>query len=216
MIRVVIADDQELVRAGIKTILEAEADMVVVAEADDGRTAVDAVLTHHPDVVLLDVQMAATGGLTAAKEILASGSDCKVLMLTTFDLDEYVYEALRIGATGFLLKDMPAEDIVIAVRQAARGVEALLAPSLTRRLINRFAGAAPRPTVRNERLNELTPREREVLDLIAEGLSNTEIAGRLTISETTVKTHVAHVLMKLDLRDRVQAVVLAQELGLRR
>jgi DNA-binding NarL/FixJ family response regulator len=136
-------------------------------------------------------------------------------MLTTFDLDEYVYEALRIGATGFLLKDMPAEDIVVAARQAARGVDALLAPSLTRRLIDRFAGASPRPAVSDERLKLLTPREREVLELVAEGLSNSEIAGRLVISETTVKTHVARLLMKLELRDRVQAVVLAQELGLR-
>jgi DNA-binding NarL/FixJ family response regulator len=215
VIRAVIADDQDLVRSGIKTILESEPDIAVVAEAGDGRAAVDAVLAHQPDIVLLDVQMPGTDGLTAAKEILASGSPCKVLMLTTFDLDEYVYEALRAGATGFLLKDMPAEDIVVATRQAARGVDALLAPSLTRRLMNRFATTAPRPSADSSRLNELTPREREVLALVADGLSNAEIASRLTISETTVKTHVARVLMKLDLRDRIQAVVLAQELGLR-
>jgi DNA-binding NarL/FixJ family response regulator len=215
VIRAVIADDQDLVRSGIKTILEAEPDIIVVAEASDGRGAVDTVLTHQPDVVLLDVQMPGIDGLTAAREILATSSGCKVIMLTTFDLDEYVYEALRIGATGFLLKDMPAEDIVVATRQAARGVDALLAPSLTRRLIDRFAGAAPRLTVSHERLRDLTPREREVLTLVADGLSNAEIGRRLTISETTVKTHVARVLMKLHLRDRVQAVVLAQELGLR-
>ena len=216
MIRTVIADDQDLVRSGIKTILEAEADIVVVAEAGDGLAAVDAVLAHRPDIVLLDVQMPGMDGLTAAREILASDSDCKILMLTTFDLDEYVYEALRIGATGFLLKDMPAEDIVVAARQAARGVDALLAPSLTRRLIDRYADTPPRPAASQQRLNQLTSREREVLELVAAGLSNAEIAGRLTISGTTVKTHVARVLMKLDLRDRVQAVVLAQELGLRR
>jgi len=159
--------------------------------------------------------MPGTDGLTAAKEILASGSDCKVLMLTTFDLDEYGYEALRAGATGFLLKDMPAEDIVLAARQAARGIDALLAPSLTRRLVDRFAGTAARPRTDTTRLSQLTPREREVLTLVADGLSNAEIADRLTTSETTVKTHVARVLMKPDLRDRIQAVVLAQELGLR-
>jgi DNA-binding NarL/FixJ family response regulator len=215
VIRTVIADDQDLVRSGIKTILEAEADISVVAEAGDGQAAVDAVLAQSPDVVLLDVQMPGCDGLAAAKEILGRTSDCKILMLTTFDLDEYVYEALRIGATGFLLKDMPAEDIVLAVRQAARGVDALLAPSLTRRLIDRFARAAPRAAVPPERLRDLTSREREVLALVADGLSNAEIASHLTISETTVKTHVARVLMKLELRDRVQAVVLARDLGLR-
>ncbi len=214
MIRVVIADDQELIRSGMRTILEAEPDMTVVGEAADGRAAFELVRAERPDVILLDVQMPGTDGLAAASEILSGSPDCKVLMLTTFDLDEYVYEALRLGATGFLLKDMPAEDITIAVRQAARGIDALLAPTVTRRLIDRFARTAPRPKTDQNRLRELTPRERDVLELIARGLSNTEIADQLVIGQTTVKTHVARILMKLHLRDRVQAVVLANELGL--
>ncbi len=213
MITIVIADDQELVRSGLRTFLEAESDMTVVGEAGDGQAAIDLVRTEHPDVVLLDIQMPGTDGLAATQEILSHSPECKVVMLTTFDLDEYVYEALRLGARGFLLKDMPAEDITIAVRQAARGIDALLAPTLTRRLIDRFARAAPRSNADQHRLRDLTPRELDVLERIARGLSNAEIARDLVISETTVKTHVARILMKLDLRDRVQAVVLANELG---
>jgi DNA-binding NarL/FixJ family response regulator len=214
MINVAIADDQQLVRSGLRTILEAEGDITVIGEAADGEQAVELVRSQSPDILLLDVQMPGTDGLAAAKQILDDSAGCKVLMLTTFDLDEYVYEALRLGAAGFLLKDMPGEDIVTAVRQAARGVDALLAPALTRRLVERFARKSPPPTAQPEQLGALTPREHDVLKLIARGMSNAEIAHSLTIGETTVKTHVARILMKLDLRDRVQAVVVANELGI--
>ncbi|HVU91925.1 MAG TPA: response regulator transcription factor [Jatrophihabitans sp.] len=212
MIRVVIADDQELVRGGIRMILESEADITVVGEAGDGAGAVRLTAEQSPDVLLLDVQMPGQDGLAAAGEIVASGSATRVLMLTTFDLDAYVYQALRAGASGFLLKDMPGEDIVIAIRQAARGTDALLAPAVTRRLIERFATSAPQqppPAV-----DELTTREVDVLRLIGRGMSNAEIATELVIAETTVKTHVARVLMKLGLRDRVQAAIYAHEHGL--
>jgi DNA-binding NarL/FixJ family response regulator len=158
--------------------------------------------------------MPVVDGLAAMEKIAATDVPTRVLMLTTFDLDEYVYRALRLGASGFLLKDMPADDISVAVRQAARGVDSLLAPAVTRRLIDRFARAAPRPAAERDRLRLLTPRELQVLEQVSRGLSNAEIAAALVISETTVKTHVARILMKLDLRDRVQAVVLAHELGL--
>jgi len=213
VIRVAIADDQQLVRSGLRTILETERDIAVIGEAADGEQAVELVRSESPDVLLLDVQMPGTDGLAAAKQILEESAGCRILMLTTFDLDEYVYQALRLGAVGFLLKDMPGEDIVTAVRQAARGVDALLAPAVTRRLVERFAHASPRPSTRPEQLRALTPRELDVLKLIARGMSNAEIATTLTIGETTVKTHVARILMKLDLRDRVQAVVVANELG---
>ena len=213
MIRVAIADDQQLVRSGLRTILEAEGDITVIGEAADGKQAVELVRSELPDVLLLDVQMPGTDGLAAAEQILDDSTDCKVLMLTTFDLDEYVYQALRLGAAGFLLKDMLGEDIVTAVRQAARGVDALLAPAVTRRLIERFARTS-RPTTQPEQVRALTPRELDVLKLIARGMSNAEIADSLTIGETTVKTHVARILMKLDLRDRIQAVVVANELGI--
>jgi DNA-binding NarL/FixJ family response regulator len=212
VIRVVIADDQELVRGGIRMILESEADITVVGEAGDGAGAVRLTAEQSPDVLLLDVQMPGQDGLAAAGEIVASGSATRVLMLTTFDLDAYVYQALRAGASGFLLKDMPGEDIVIAIRQAARGTDALLAPAVTRRLIERFATSAPQqppPAV-----DELTTREVDVLRLIGRGMSNAEIATELVIAETTVKTHVARVLMKLGLRDRVQAAIYAHEHGL--
>jgi len=214
MIRVAIADDQQLVRSGLRTILEAEGDITVIGEAADGKQAVELVRSELPDVLLLDVQMPGTDGLAAAEQILDDSTDCKVLMLTTFDLDEYVYQALRLGAAGFLLKDMLGEDIVTAVRQAARGVDALLAPAVTRRLVERFARTSPRPKNQPEQLRTLTPREFDVLKLIARGMSNAEIADSLTIGETTVKTHVARILMKLDLRDRIQAVVVANELGI--
>ena len=214
MIRVAIADDQPLVRSGLRMILEGEPDVEIVGEAADGDEAVALVAAESPDVLLLDVQMPGTDGLAAMSELAASGSPTRVLMLTTFDLDEYVYRAMRAGASGFLLKDMAGEDIVSAVRQVARGADALLAPAVTRRLVDRYTTARPLPA--HADLERLTPRERDVLRLLAQGLSNAEIAGELFIGETTVKTHVARVLMKLGLRDRVQAVVFAHESGLMR
>jgi DNA-binding NarL/FixJ family response regulator len=206
---VAIADDQQLVRAGIRMILEAETDLEVVGEAGDGDAAVALVRAAAPDVLLLDVQMPGRDGLSAAREIVPAHPATKVLMLTTFDLDEYVFEALRAGAAGFLLKDMAGEEIVTAIRQAVGGTDTLLAPALTRRLIARFASQPPHADT--TRLQELTAREVEVLRLIARGLSNAEIAGHLFIGETTVKTHVARVLLKLGLRDRVQAAIYAYE-----
>jgi DNA-binding NarL/FixJ family response regulator len=215
-LRVVIADDQALVRAGFRMILEADDAIQVVAEAADGEAAVEAHRRLLPDVVLMDVRMPVLDGLEATRRILATGGAvCRVIMLTTFDVDEYVYTALRVGASGFLLKDVSPEQLVAAVKLVAAG-DALLAPSITRRLVERFArpaAAAPPPTNTAE-LSTLTTREREVLVLMARGLSNAELAERLTLSEATVKTHVARILGKLDLRDRVQAVVLAYETGL--
>jgi len=212
MISIVIADDQPLVRSGLRMILEAEPDLKVVAEAADGAAAVDLVISLLPDVALLDIQMPGTDGLSAMVAIAAAGVATRVLMLTTFDLDEYVYRAMRAGATGFLLKDMAGEDIVTAVRQAARGTDALLAPALTRRLLDRFAMAPLAPSV--EQLDHLTPREIEVLRLVGRGMSNAEIATELFIGESTVKTHVTRILMKLSLRDRVQAAIIAHEVRL--
>jgi DNA-binding NarL/FixJ family response regulator len=214
-ITVVIADDQRLLRTGFRVILDAEPDLTVVGEAGDGRAAVDVVLRRRPDVVLMDIRMPEMDGLEAAQRILAEpGLRTGVLMLTTFDLNEYVYEALRIGASGFLLKDTPADRLLDAVRVVAAG-DALIAPSITRRLIGHFATAA-RPAADGvpEALSELTARELEVLTLLARGLSNAEVAAELVLGENTVKTHVARVLSKLGLRDRVQAVVLAYETGL--
>lgn len=213
MITVVIADDQELVRSGVRLILEGEVDIRVVGEASNGRDATELVKRERPDVLLLDIRMPGEDGIAAARHILAQGIPIRVLMLTTFDLDEYVYEALRAGASGFLLKDMSGEDIVAAVRQAARGADSLLAPALTRRLIERFAGSRPPVRLSGTALRDLTNREAEVLRLLARGLTNAEIAAQLGIGETTVKTHVARLLMKLDLRDRVQAVIYAYEAG---
>jgi DNA-binding NarL/FixJ family response regulator/class 3 adenylate cyclase len=214
-ISVVIADDQKLLRTGFRVILETEPDMTVVGEAADGRTALDVVTRRRPDVVLMDIRMPELDGLAAAERILSDPDlDTAVLMLTTFDRDEYVYEALRIGASGFLLKDTPADRLLDAVRVAAAG-DALLAPSITRRLIESFARVArPDPEGVPPALAELSARELEVLRLVARGLSNAEIAEELVLGENTVKTHVAHVLGKLGLRDRVQAVVLAYETGL--
>jgi DNA-binding NarL/FixJ family response regulator len=213
-ITVVVADDQRLLRTGFRVILDAEPDITVVGEAADGRSAIDVVRRRRPDVVLMDIRMPELDGLTAAEQLLADPDvGTAVVMLTTFDLDEYIYEALRIGASGFLLKDTPSDRLLDAVRVAAAG-EALLAPSITRRLIAKFTHAArPAPGAVPAELADLTARELDVLRLVADGLSNTEIAARLVLGENTVKTHVAHVLAKLGLRDRVQAVVLAYQTG---
>ena len=210
-ITVLIADDQQMVRRGFRVILEAEQGISVVAEAGDGREAVELVRRHAPAVALLDIRMPVMDGLRAARQILTPGSRTRVLILTTFDADDYVYEALRAGASGFLLKDAPADQLVTAVRSLAAG-DALIDPVITRRLISRFALAA-RPSVAPDELSQLTPRELEVLRLVARGLSNIEIAQELVVEENTVKTHVSRILTKLGLRDRVQAVVLAYELG---
>ncbi|MGH8970395.1 MAG: response regulator [Actinomycetes bacterium] len=211
-IRVVIADDQSLVRTGFGAILSHEPDLEVVGEAGDGRQAVEQVRLHRPDVVLMDVRMPVMDGLEATRELTASGSATRVLILTTFDLDEYVFAALRGGASGFLLKDAPADQLLTAIRVVAAG-DALIAPSVTRRLIAEFAHR-PMHTDRPAQLEPLTAREREVLGLLARGMSNSEIAAALFLGEATVKTHVARILSKLCLRDRVQAVVLAYESGL--
>lgn len=213
-IRVVVADDQDVVRAGFGALLDTQPDITVVGSAGDGAEAVRVCREQEPDVVLMDVRMPVVDGIEATRR-LAAGDDegPRVLMLTTFDLDEYVYDALRAGASGFLLKDVAAERLFDAVRVVAAG-DALLAPAVTRRLIGEFARLRPRPATPPERLRELTPRETEVLCLVAEGLSNGEIAERLVVSEETVKTHVSRVLTKLDLRDRTQAVVTAYESGL--
>jgi DNA-binding NarL/FixJ family response regulator len=211
-IRVLLVDDQALIRAGFRMILDAEEDMEVVGECADGTQAVDSVRRLTPDVVLMDIRMPEMDGIEATRLIAGRDGEAKVLMLTTFDLDEYVYDALRAGASGFLLKDVPAQQLVDGIRVIAQG-EALLAPSVTKRLIHEFSrGAVARQQAPAE-LDELTPRELEVFKLIARGMSNAEIAAELVVSETTVKTHVARVLMKLGLRDRVQAVVLAYESG---
>jgi DNA-binding NarL/FixJ family response regulator len=214
VIRVLIADDQALVRAGFRMILDAEDDLEVVGEAVDGLEAVARAREHEPDVVLMDIRMPELDGIEATRRIVDTEAEkpIRVLMLTTFDLNEYVYEALRAGASGFLLKDAPPEQLAAGIRVVAEG-EALLAPSITRRLISEFASAAPTPAEPPRGLDELTARELEVFKLVARGLSNAEIAQELVVSETTVKTHVARVLMKLGLRDRVQAVVLAYESG---
>jgi DNA-binding NarL/FixJ family response regulator len=212
-VSVLIADDQALVRAGFRAILESQRDIAVVGEAVDGRDALDLVRRRRPDVVLMDIQMPDIDGLEATRRILAeSDGSIAVLMLTTFDFNEYVYGALRAGASGFLLKDVPAEDLIAAVHVVAAG-DALIAPAITKRLIEQFVRTAP-PSIPPPKISELTPRETEVLTLVARGLSNGEIAADLVLSEATVKTHVKHVLSKLDVRDRVQAVVLAYEAGL--
>jgi len=228
-LRVLVADDQELVRAGFRLILEA-AGFAVVGEAADGAEALALAAAQRPDVVLMDIRMPVMDGLAATRELTAPGhtdpkhsSDPKhnsdptywapkVVILTTFDLDDYVYEALRSGASGFLLKDAPRADLIAAVRVAAAG-DALLAPSVTRRLIEAFASRPASATPAPSKLASLTPRERDILLLVARGQSNAEIAGALVVSEATVKTHVGHLLAKLGLRDRVQAVILAYETG---
>ena len=212
-IRVLVVDDQELVRAGFCVILEAADGITVVGEAANGAEAVTATAALAPDVVLMDIRMPGMDGLQATRAITASGAQAKVVILTTFDLDEYVYEALRAGASGFLLKDAPRHDLITAVRAVAAG-DALLAPSVTRRLIEQFARRPPELAPSPARLASLTPRERDILVLIAQGQNNAEIASSLFVGEATVKTHIGHVLSKLDLRDRVQAVILAYETGM--
>ncbi|MFF9085946.1 response regulator [Streptomyces sp. NPDC014991] len=213
-IRVLIADDQQMVRQGFTVLLDTRPDIEVVGQAVDGRDAIARVAELTPDVVLMDIRMPELGGIEATRRITADHPGIRVLMLTTFDLDEYVYEALRAGASGFLLKDASADQLAEAVRVVAAG-DALLAPGITRRLIAEFSrmDGSPRPPLR-QRVGELTDRETEVLALIAQGLSNAEIAGRLVVAEQTVKTHVGRILVKLGLRDRTQAAVFAYESGL--
>jgi len=210
-IRVLVADDQSMVRAGFRMLLSQEHDIEVVAEASNGREAIDKASRFHPTIVLMDIRMPELDGLQATRRILAKDDAARILILTTFDLDEYVYEALRAGASGFVLKDDPPEQLLSAIRTVAGG-DALLSPSITKRVIERFA-RIPQLTPRKE-LQDLTERELDVLRLIARGLSNAEIGEKLYISDTTVKTHITHIFQKLDLRDRVQAVVFAYESGL--
>ena len=211
-VSVVVADDQALVRAGFRSILDAQPGITVVGEAKDGRDAIDLVRRRRPRVVLMDVKMPDLDGIEATRRIVAeAGDETAVLVLTTFDADEYIYNALRAGASGFLLKDVPAEQLIEAVRIVARG-DALIAPAVTRRLVEAFIRTAPAQAP--DELRDLTPREVEVLILVARGRSNGEIAADLVLSEATVKTHVKHVLAKLGARDRVQAVVFAYEAGL--
>ena len=215
-IRVLLVDDQQLVRTGFRMILEEEPDIEVVGEAPDGRQAIDAAQRLRPSVIVMDIRMPVLDGIEATRRLVRdrAAPDARVLVLTTFDADENVIEALRAGASGFLLKDVTPLDFVAAIRTVAAG-EALLAPTVTRRLLDRFADRLPPVNEeRNAALRDLTERETEVLRLIARGLSNREIAERLVLAEPTVKTHVSHVLDKLDLRDRAQAVVLAYEAGL--
>lgn len=215
-IKVLVVDDQAMVREGFAALLGAQDDIEIVGQAENGAIAVDLAALHRPDVVLMDVRMPVMDGLEAARLILAGSPDANathVLMLTTFDVDDYVYDALQLGASGFLLKDALAEELVAAVRIVASG-EALLAPSVTKRLIEQFAVSRARPELSQERLAGLTDRELEVMTLIGRGQSNQEIAAELFIAQQTVKTHVSKILAKLDLRDRVQAVVLAYDTGL--
>ena len=209
-IRVLVVDDQSMVRAGFRMLLAGEEDIEVVAEASNGLEAVDKAARFHPAVILMDIRMPELDGLQATRRILAADDDARILILTTFDLDEYVFDALKAGASGFVLKDDSPEQLIAAIRTVASGA-ALLSPTITRRVIQRFA-RMPRPAPPKE-LADLSERERDVFRLLARGLSNGEIGEQLYIGEATVKTHVTHILQKLDLRDRVQAVVLAHETG---
>jgi DNA-binding NarL/FixJ family response regulator len=212
-IRVLVVDDQALVRAGFVKLLEPEPDLQVVGEAGDGSEAVEAAQRARPDVILMDIRMPRLDGIEATRRIRARSRAARVLVLTTYDLDEYVFDALKAGASGFLLKDAPADQLVAGIRLIAAG-DALLAPQVTKRLIEEFASRPTPPPGGPAELAELTAREREILTLIARGLTNGEIAGELVLGESTVKTHVGNILSKLGLRDRVQAVVLAYETGL--
>jgi DNA-binding NarL/FixJ family response regulator len=213
-IRVMLVDDQQLVRTGFRMILAVEEGIEVVGEAANGQEAVDSVARLRPDVVVMDIRMPVMDGVEATRRLTGSDSAPRVLVLTTFDTDEHVVEALRAGASGFLLKDVTPPDFVTAIRVVASG-EALIAPSVTRRLLERFVQASPSADARRDQLvSQLTEREREVLQLVAQGLSNREVAERLVLAEPTVKTHVSHLLLKLDLRDRAQLVVLAYESGM--
>jgi DNA-binding NarL/FixJ family response regulator len=216
MIAVLLADDQPLLRMGFRMILEAQADMSVAGEAADGDEAIAQTAALAPDVVLMDVRMPGTDGIEATRRIIGSGSAARVLILTTFDLDEYAFSGLRAGASGFLLKDAPPDQLLAGIRAVASG-DAVVAPTVTRRLLDAYAHQFPdghAPATRDSRLDPLTEREREVLLAVAAGLSNAEIGERLVVSEATVKTHVGRILAKLDLRDRVQAVIFAYETGL--
>jgi len=213
MTSVLIADDQALVRVGLRKILDGEPDLTVAGEAGDGEDAIEAARRLRPDVVLMDIRMPVLDGIDATRRIVAARPTTRVLVLTTFGLDSYVFDALRAGASGFMLKDAPPEEIAGAVRIVARG-DALLAPAVTRAVVEEFARGRPAEVAAPSAMDELTPREREVLDLLARGLSNPEICDRLVISEATAKTHVARILQKLGLRDRVQAVIYAYESGL--
>jgi DNA-binding NarL/FixJ family response regulator len=212
-IGVLVVDDQALVRAGFVKLLEPETDLLVVGEASDGSEAVEAAAQTRPDVVLMDIRMPRLDGIEATRRIRAGHGAPRVLVLTTYDLDEYVFDAIKAGASGFLLKDAPADQLVAGIRVVAAG-DALLAPAVTKRLIEEFARRPTPPPEGPVELSELTKREREILTLIARGLTNSEIANHLVVGESTVKTHVGNILMKLGLRDRVQAVVLAYETGL--
>jgi DNA-binding NarL/FixJ family response regulator len=212
-IRIILVDDQELVRAGFRMVLDAQPDMRVVGEAADGLAAIDLARRLHADVMIMDARMPRLDGVEATRRIRRDGDLPRVLMLTTFDLDEYAFAALKSGASGFLLKDVPPEELLFAIRAVHSG-DSVVAPSTTRRLIDQFAALLPGGEAGPDQLAELTEREREVLTLVAQGLSNAEIAQRLFVSEATVKTHVGRVLAKLGLRDRVQAVVYAYEHGL--
>jgi DNA-binding NarL/FixJ family response regulator len=212
MIRILIADDQDLVREGLRMLLDAERDFEVVGEAADGKEALELTRRHDPDVLLMDVRMPELDGIEATRRLVASGGRARVLVLTTFDLDEYVYRALKVGASGFMLKDATREQLTGAVRTIAAG-EALLAPRITQRLIEDFC-RGPEPGAVPDKVAALSEREVEVLRLLARGLSNAEIAGRLYLSDATVKSHVARILAKLELRDRIQTVVYAYESGL--
>lgn len=212
MIRIVVADDQGMVRRGLVSLLSMEPDIEVAGEAGDGEEAVRLILAERPEVALLDIRMPVMDGISAMRKLAAAKSPTRLLALTTFDLDEYVFEALKAGASGFLLKDASVEDLAAAIRLVAAG-EAVLAPAVTRRVIDAFASATP-PKLDDSRLGALTARELDVLRLVARGLSNQEIADQLFLSAATVKTHVSNVLMKLDLRDRVHATIAAYEMGL--
>jgi DNA-binding NarL/FixJ family response regulator len=210
---VLICDDQELMRVGLRMVVDSQPDLTVVGEAADGSTAVTRAIELRPDVVLMDVRMPILDGVAATERVCAELTGTKVLIVTTFDLDEYAYAGLRAGASGFLVKDAPADEMLVAIRGVLRG-DRMVSPSVTQRLLDRYVLGAGLPVEVDTRLDVLTEREREVLTLVARGLSNTEIAGRLFLGETTVKTHVGRILAKLQLRDRVHAVVLAYERGL--